>query len=59
MKNKSIKNIVKEIEKHKNAISLHRDKLREIHQELETCIQSFDSGIETLEMSLDYLSEKI
>jgi predicted nucleic acid-binding Zn-ribbon protein len=61
---KEIRKVLAKIEKSKTIIAKERDKIREIYGELESCLESFDEGIEGLEQgkqeiesSLDTLSQ--
>ena len=51
--------LIKEIEKHKNAIAKHRDALREIYEEIETDLDAFDRGIDYLQCAIDDISEVV
>ena len=53
---KTIKGFIKKIEFHKIEIAKHRNALRELQDEIETCCDSFDRGIESLECAIDDLS---
>jgi len=62
----NIKVILAAIDAEKKAIAIHRDKLREIMDDLSGCLESFDSGIEGLEVgklelesAVDRLSETV
>jgi exonuclease VII small subunit len=66
LKEMKVRDILTRIENHEKIISAYRDKLREIYDELETAIESFDRGIDGLhagkreiEYALDALSEQI
>jgi len=63
---KNIKKLLAEIEKRKIIVAKQRDELREISSELEDLLQSFDEGIEGLEIgkaeiegALDTLSQYV
>jgi len=63
---KELKKLLATIDKHKKIIADNRDKLREIYDDLETIIESFNNGIDGLEngkieisAALDSLSEHI
>ena len=63
---KDIKQILTQIQTHKHIISLHRDELRKIYDELGDVIDTFDRGVEGLESgkreiedAIDALSEQI
>lgn len=45
---KGLKSVLAKIEKSKNIVSKERDKLRELHGELEMILESFDEGIDQL-----------
>ena len=45
---KKLRAVLTKIEKSKNVIAKERDKLREIYDELEMLLESFDEGIESL-----------
>jgi hypothetical protein len=47
-----LKNIIQRIELKKNIIATERDELRKIHEELEDVINSFDAGIEGLDLGV-------
>jgi len=49
MRKQQLKKIIEKIETHKQNISIERDKLREIYEELATCLESFDTGIDGLD----------
>ncbi len=66
LKNTTIKDILHKIESHKMIIATHRDRLREIYDELGDCLESFDRGVEGLdtgkrdiEIAIDAISEQI
>ena len=53
------KKIISQIKKHKDEIARRRDLLREIYEDLETEIESFDNGVRSLEEAIDYISEVV
>ncbi len=56
---KSIKQVLKEIDNHTKIIAAHRDKLREIYSELESVIDSLDTGIESMEIGRQLIDSSI
>lgn len=51
--------LLKEISKQKNIITDARNKLREIKDELDTEIYTFDQAVEDLEGAIDLLSQYV
>lgn len=51
--------IIKDIEKHKAAIAMHRDALRNIQIDIETILDSTDSAVQDLEVAIDTLSQYV
>lgn len=58
-KKKEIKDMIKEIEYHKDAIGEHRDKLRDILEDLSSVVYSLDEGTCELEFAIDVLSQNL
>lgn len=63
---KTIKSLLSKIEISKNKVAKERDLIRELHSELETLLESWDSGIENIEFGsreilngIDSLSELV
>jgi len=52
----SINALLRQIDKHKNAIATHRDALREIYADLEAIVESSDEGLRLLEAAVEELS---
>jgi len=59
LKKVNIKKILKKIEKSKTIIATERDKLREVYDELGDCLESFDSGTESLEIAKQEIEQSI
>jgi hypothetical protein len=49
MKTKDLKSVLSKIEKSKNIIGAERDKLRDLCDDLEDLLETYDRGIEGLE----------
>ena len=47
-----VKKMLAQIEKHKNKMATERDKIREIYEELEGLLSTFDEGIDNIEFAL-------
>jgi archaellum component FlaC len=47
-----LKDFIKEVELRKNNIARERDKLRDIYDEIKDLLNSFDAGIEGLEVGI-------
>ena len=56
---KELRAIEKKIDTCKKVIATNRDKLREILDELETTVNSFDQGIDALDTAKEYLEDGI
>lgn len=56
MKKSSINSIIKKLEKEKYKVAKSRDELREILDELEMRIQSWDSSCEAIDCAIQELS---
>lgn len=54
---RSIKSILKKVEKEKAAISLHRDKLRDLVDELSEICDHADTAVADLDHAADSLSQ--
>ena len=51
--------LVRQIEKHTKAIAAHRDRLRELHDDLTAVLESADDAIDSLNYAIDKLSEYV
>jgi archaellum component FlaC len=54
-----LKKIITEIENHKKQIAKHRNALRDIMDDLETDLESFDYGIDCLEDGIEEIKQAI
>lgn len=59
MKIQDLKSLSKKIENKKAIIAKQRDGLRELHGELEDLLESFDTGIDSLDLGLADLERGI
>ena len=59
MTSRKRKSIIAAIERHMVAIAKHRDELRDIRDDLESCIESSDRGLQELDAAVAALSEYV
>ena len=57
MKNRTMKAIVKQLEKHRDKIGAERDRLREMQSEIEELLEPCQEGIEALDAAISHFSE--
>jgi len=59
MNKDKIKEIIEQIDKSKNIIAEERDRLRDIYTDLYMALESFDEGVEGLEIGIDTIRNAI
>jgi len=59
MNKDKIKEIIEQIDKSKNIIAEERDRLRDIYTDLSMALESFDEGVEGLEIGIDTIRNAI
>lgn len=58
MKNRTLKQITKQLEIHRSAIAKERDAMRELIYEIESLLEPVEDGLTDLEFAIEKFSEQ-